>query len=657
MTMKKHVQRTKKGLILGAFALSLSLTAQTDATDLFTNPSFETGDLTGWTWSGTEGYGWLGPNTDGDETKDGQYVCGIWNGTIGDAECVQTLTNVPNGFYKLTAYATVSADRTTNQRLFATTASGTSSKLYGAATHPAYTEANLGILGTTETYSFGGYNESSSEAGPFKKLSVICQVIDGNLTVGFKVSGKSSVLGYDFSHTTKGDAGFFKFDHFTLTEVSDVATLDAITLDKGSLNRTFDPAIETYQATLPVGTTTVTPSVIPTVDGVLIFGTEEVDVSSGSGSSTILVTSLNSSSAKEYVINYTVLSLSDDATLSDLTFDTGELTPAFSPSVTAYTLLVPVGTTNVAIGATQNDAKATIEGTGRVELTHGKATVTLKVTAENDTTKAYVIKIDQAYLANPSFETGDLTGWTLTGADGYVWTGVNKDGDETKSGDYIAGIWNGLIGDVELSQTVTGLTNGAYLITADLMGSRNNTTSRLTTQRVFANGVSMLFGVDTAYSAENLALLSATETYSFGGYTEIIGDNGPFRTLSVIAPVTDGTLNVGVRTNGKLSETGFTFPNRTEGDGHGWFKVDNFTLTYYGENPSSLGKRTANSVSFSVSNNQLWVSGTKAYTVYSIQGMKLATINENQTGTTVPLAKGLYLVKTLEGGTIKIAVN
>ncbi len=655
--MRKQLQSLKNGLIIGAIAFSMTLTAQTDATNLLTNPSFETGNLTGWTWSGADGYGWLGPNTDGDATKDGEYICGIWNGSIGDSECTQTLTNVPNGYYKITAYATVSTGRTTNQRLFATSTTGTTSKLYGEASNPAYTEANLSILETTETASFGGYTESGSERGPLKKLAVISQVTDGNLTLGFRVSGKSTALGYDFSHTEKGDAGFFKFDNFTLTEVSDVATLDAITLDKGSLNTTFDPAIETYQATLPVGTTTVTPLVVPTVDGVLIFGTEEVDVSSGSGSSTILVTSLNNSSTKEYVIDYTVLRLSDDATLSDLTFNTGELTPAFRPSVTAYTLLVPVGTTSVTIGATQNDPKATIEGTGTVELAHGKATVTLKVTAENDTTKAYVIKVDQAYLSNPSFETGDLTGWTLTGADGYVWTGVNKDGDETKSGDYIAGIWNALIGDVELSQTVTGLTNGAYLITADLMGSRNGTTSRLTTQRVFANRVSMLFGADTAYSAENLALLGATETYSFGGYTEIQQDNGPFRTLSVIAPVTDGTLSVGVRTNGKVSVAGFTFPNRTEGDGHGWFKVDNFTMTYLGENPSSLERHTINAVAFSVSNKQLTVSGTKAYAVYSIQGMKLATVNDNQTGTSISLEKGLYLVKTTEGHTLKIAVN
>jgi len=655
--MKKQLPRTKKGLILGVFALSLSLSAQTDATHLLTNPSFETGDLTGWTWSGTEGYGWLGPNTDGDATKDGEYICGIWNGSIGDAECTQTLTNVPNGYYKITAYATVSTGRTTNQRLFATSAIGTTSRLYGGASNPAYTETNLGILETTETSAFGGYTESSSERGPFKKLAVISQVTDGNLTLGFKVSGKASTLGYDFSHTEKGDAGFFKFDNFTLTEVSDVATLDAITLDKGSLNTPFDPAIETYQATLPVGTTTVTPSVIPTVDGVLIFGTEEVDVTSGTGSSTILVTSLNSSTTKEYVINYTVLSLSDDATLSDLTFTAGELTPAFSPSVTTYTLLVPVGTTSVTIGATQNDAKARVEGAGAVELTHGKATVTLTVTAENDTTKTYVIKVDQAYLTNPSFETGDLTGWTLTGAVDYVWMGVNNDGDDTKTGEFIAGLWNPQFGDVELSQTVTGLTNGAYLITADLMGSRNGTTSRLTTQRVFANNVSMLFGADTAYSAENLAILGATETYSFGGYPEIQQDNGPFRTLTVIAPVTDGTLTVGVRTNGKLSEVGFTFPNRTEGDGHGWFKVDNFTMTYYGESPSSLEKRSSNTVSFGVSNRQLTVSGTKAYVVYSIQGMKLAAVTNNQSGTTVTLEKGLYLVKTMEGQTVKIAVN
>lgn len=186
-------------------------------------------------------------------------------------------------------------------------------------------------------------------------------------------------------------------------------------------------------------------------------------------------------------------------------------------------------------------------------------------------------------ISNPSFETGNASGWTWNGTTGYAWAGVNTDGDNTKTGNYIIGTWNAVIGDVELSQTIQNLPNGMYTVTADLMGSSNATTSRLTTQRLFANGVSMLFGVESAYSAENLSMLEKLESYTFGGYSETANDAGPFKTLTVVAPVSDGTLKFGIHSNGKGSTLGFSFPNLTAGDGHGWFKADNFTLTRTGD--------------------------------------------------------------------------
>jgi alpha-D-xyloside xylohydrolase len=293
----------KLTLFFTGIVLSCSLYSQTDKTGLITNPSFELGNLTGWTWTGTAGYAWLGPNTDGDATKDGSYICGIWNSSIGDAECSRSLTGLTNGYYKVTALATVSTNRTTTQRLFA----NNKSTLYGASSNPAYSAANLAILGATETYSFGGYAESAAENGPFKRLSVVVHVTDGNLTFGFRVNGKGTTKGYDFSYSPKGDAGFFKFDNFTLTEVSNVATLDGITFSAGALDTAFVPGKTNYTASLPVGTTSVTPNAIVSVEGETVSGNGAVDVSGGSGTSTITVTSPDGNTSKVYTIIYKVM--------------------------------------------------------------------------------------------------------------------------------------------------------------------------------------------------------------------------------------------------------------------------------------------------------------------------------------------------------------
>src|ERR1035437_6222104 len=271
-----QLKKTTIILFLCVISSFLQAIAQTSYTGNITNPSFQTGNSSGWIWTGVTGYAWLGPNTDGDSTKDGSYINGLWNASIGDAECSQTVTGLPAGNYKVTGLMTVSTGRLTNQRLFATSGSTTKSMLFGPASHAAYTAANLAKLGTTESYSFGGYTESSAENGPFYKLSVLSHVTNGSITFGIRVSGKSTTLGYDFSYTTKADAGFFKFDNFTLTEVSNVATLDNITLSTGSLDVLFDPSTYTYTASLPEGVTSVTPTVTSTVEGVAVSGTGAV---------------------------------------------------------------------------------------------------------------------------------------------------------------------------------------------------------------------------------------------------------------------------------------------------------------------------------------------------------------------------------------------
>jgi len=281
-------------------AMSLSvLSAQTDYTHLLINPSFETADYTGWTWTGRTG-GWTNVNNDGDATKHGTFIAGYWNNNITDVECFQEISGLPTGYYQISVLTTVSIGRTTNQRLFANNIS----TLYGSATHPSYNSHNLGILAQSENYGFGGHAESTAENGPFLPLRVVVHITNGTLRTGFKFSGKGTARGYLFNHTTRTDAGFFKFDHFTLKEVSDVATLDRIELSGGILNQAFSQDRYNYTATIPAGITTITPAVVPTVGGVRITGLEPVDISSGSGSSVINVTSLNGATKKTYTIHY-----------------------------------------------------------------------------------------------------------------------------------------------------------------------------------------------------------------------------------------------------------------------------------------------------------------------------------------------------------------
>jgi len=73
------------------------------------------------------------------------------------------------------------------------------------------------------------------------------------------------------------------------------ATLSSLTVDVGSLIPAFDPDIRSYSVIVPEGTTTVNVSAVPNDEKSTVEGTGAVDVSSGSGSASIVVTAENGS--------------------------------------------------------------------------------------------------------------------------------------------------------------------------------------------------------------------------------------------------------------------------------------------------------------------------------------------------------------------------
>ena len=87
--------------------LTVSVDNPVDQTELYIiNPSFETGDLTGWTIANTAGDQGVKPNSNGTYTMqpiDGQYMFNSWNGDDVSYTLSQNI-ELPKGFYKLTAF-------------------------------------------------------------------------------------------------------------------------------------------------------------------------------------------------------------------------------------------------------------------------------------------------------------------------------------------------------------------------------------------------------------------------------------------------------------------------------------------------------------------------------------------------------------------------
>ena len=90
--------------------------------------------------------------------------------------------------------------------------------------------------------------------------------------------------------------------------------------------------------------------------------------------------------------------------LASLTVSAGELTPAFDPSVTDYTLSLPLNSDKLTLTAAPSDSKAKVQGDGEVALQGGVNTLSVLVTAENGDVRTYTITIKVAQAPTLFFD-------------------------------------------------------------------------------------------------------------------------------------------------------------------------------------------------------------------------------------------------------------
>ncbi|MCI9149179.1 MAG: SH3 domain-containing protein [Lachnospiraceae bacterium] len=94
--------------------------------------------------------------------------------------------------------------------------------------------------------------------------------------------------------------------------------------------------------------------------------------------------------------------------LKSLAVDNCNLTPAFSGSVTQYSLIVGENTAAVTIQASPVAGTSSVAGTGTVNLNHGHNSVKVTCTAQNGTAREYVIDIVRQGSAQ--YAKGDVNG-------------------------------------------------------------------------------------------------------------------------------------------------------------------------------------------------------------------------------------------------------
>lgn len=519
--------------------------------------------------------GWHGVNNDAEGALDGSYAFGIWVSGVPQYEISQTISNLENGTYIVSAALMVGANgggsRRTTQRIF-----GNLNSKYFANEG----EYDLTLLDQSEVYGFEGLEEPVTDR-LLQDMSVRAFVYDGTLTFGVRTDGNIKAA---LNETSNGGAGWFKTDNFRIFKVGYVQS-DAL-----DVYNHFSELILALSANKMESK----------------LANEMKALTTGSN--------INANSSQQDII--------------DAIVKLREAYPKALASMKIYASLEEaIARANSALVAYEHNAGVDefsdlvmeaedmyVEATSNEEEING---MIAKIDQGIETLKASGVAMgDVTYvLKNPGFEDQSAqnnmnsdgvvappAGWTLklngqvyttapTGL-GLNWCAINSGDDITREnedgtvehyvqyteGTHLWGIWANQMPEVEISQTLTGMPAGTYTLKVDVL-VQNNGHNNITTQRIFGNNAVQMYGSESLYAeAANFpedAKNAAEVTYA--GYTCDDGDRqtdfaNPMAVTFGVGE--DGILSVGFRTNG-LDANGAQLSS-----GWGWFKLDNFQLSY-----------------------------------------------------------------------------
>lgn len=288
--------------------------------------------------------------------------------------------------------------------------------------------------------------------------------------------------------------------NFTVFMPSTDATLSDLLVDGATING-FNAGTLTYEVVLPSGTTVV-PEVSAVANDPNATSVEINPATALPGATTVTVTAEDGTTQLTYTINFSVVQLSADASLSDLQVD-GSTVTGFAPTTLAYEVLLPSGTTVVpTVTATPTSANAMVLITDASGL---PGSTSILVTAEDGTststyTIAFTVEIesefDDGLLTNGDFQEGDDGSWAgngfnivMEGGNSYNQVNIETAGNPS---------------DVSLTQNVTLTERENYNLTFNASSDRNRTI--LVGIGSIANG--------EINSSETINLTSNSQTFS-----------------------------------------------------------------------------------------------------------------------------------------------
>ena len=174
------------------------------------------------------------------------------------------------------------------------------------------------------------------------------------------------------------------------------ANLAGLSCGDYALSPAFSAGTTEYSVTVPYDVSRL-PLDYRAADGGASVSVSGNQLSVGVNTVVLTVTAANGAS-RRYTISVTRqpdpnVTLSSDASLSELTPSQGQLSPAFSPEITEYAVYVPYETSKISLSATARDSKALGVTQPDASLKEGDNLLTVTCTAEDGATRDYTVHV------------------------------------------------------------------------------------------------------------------------------------------------------------------------------------------------------------------------------------------------------------------------
>lgn len=189
--------------------------------------------------------------------------------------------------------------------------------------------------------------------------------------------------------------------------LSSNASLQSLSVDKGTLSPAYSKTEFAYNVDLPKGTTEITVSAVKDESVQSITGTGTISLTEGRNSIKVIVTAENGNT-NTYTIFANVASTTDNV-LKSLTVDKGVLSPAFDKDTNNYTVNFDTVENDITISATGDN---TITGTGTFTLVNGANVFNIE-TEKNGEKNTYTIIVNNGSIVSNDLASLSVDNYSL----------------------------------------------------------------------------------------------------------------------------------------------------------------------------------------------------------------------------------------------------